>query len=132
MIQLKTVGDVFDDFIAHAECKAADAMGVRATVETVGQLGRLRIIASSQRHISKAARKLEVNQIIGSASEAYREHDLGWYIQRPRLRKHSRLRVSEVSGLSRSQVYNLLDGSAKPNESTYAVMLRTLDVFERE
>jgi len=101
-----------------------------ATADTTGELRRLRIDAASRRYIGKEARKLELNQILGSASEAYREYDLGWPALRTRLAPFSRLRIAQVSGLSRSQVYELVDGTAKPQGATYTLLLQTVEALE--
>lgn len=132
IVPLKTFEDVFLDFIDHPEVKAADANGVPATAESKGELGRLRIEASSRRLIGKEARSLEINQVLGLASGAYREYDLGWPALKARLAPFSRLLIARVSGLARSQVYELLDGTAEPQEATYALLLQTADALERE
>jgi hypothetical protein len=131
IVPLKTFEDVFLDFIDHAEVKAADASGAPATAESKGELGRLYIEASSRRFIGKEARSLEINQVLGLASGAYREYDLGWPALKARLSPFSRLRVAQVSGLARSQVYELVDGSATPQEPTYALLVQTADALER-
>lgn len=132
IVPLKTFGDVFLDFIEHAEVKAADASGIRATAESSGELRRLRIEASSRRFISKEARSLEINQVLGLDSGAYREYDLGWPALKARLALFPRLEISRTSGLARSQVYELMDDSATPQRSTYALLLQTADTLERK
>lgn len=132
IVPLKTFEDVFLDFIDHAEVKAADADGAPATAESVGELGRLYIEASSRRFIGKEARSLETAQVLGLASGAYREHDLGWPALKARLAPFSRVLIARVSGLARSQVYELVDGAAAPQEATYALLLQTADIMERE
>jgi hypothetical protein len=131
IVPLKTFEDVFLDFINHPEVKAADANGAPATAESTGELGRLYIEASSRRFIGKEARSLEDNQVLGLASGAYREYDLGWLALKARLALFSRLRVAQASGLARSQVYELLDGTAEPRDATRALLLQTADVLER-
>jgi hypothetical protein len=130
IIPLKTFEEVFLDFIDHPEVKTADANGAPATAESTGELGRLYIKASSRRFIGKEARSLEVNQVLGLASGAYREYDLGWPALKARLALFSRLRIAQASGLARSQVYQLLDGTAEPQEATHALLLQTADLLE--
>ena len=132
IVPLKTFEDVFLDFIDHSEVKAADANGAPATAESTGELGRLYIEASSRRFIGKEARSLEVNQVLGLASGAYREYDLGWRRLRARLARFSRLHIAQVSGLARSQVYELVDGKATPQGATYALLVQTAEMLERE
>jgi hypothetical protein len=131
IVSLKTFGDVFEDFITHAEIKAADATGPQATADSAGELKRLWIEAVSRRFIGKEARSLEINQVLGIASGAYREYDLGWSALKTRLAPFPRLQIAQVSGLARSQVYQLLDGTAEPQEATYALLLQTADALER-
>lgn len=132
IVPLKTFGDVFIDFVQHPEVKAADASGAPATADSEGELGRLRIEASSRRFISKEARSLEIAQVLGIASGAYREYDLGWPALKRRLARFPRSAIARVSRLSRSQVYELVDGSARPQGPTYAILLQTADTLERE
>ncbi len=132
IIPLKTFEDVFLDFIDHAEVKAGDATGAPASADSNGELGRLRIVASSRRFISKEARSLEINQVLGLDAGAYREYDLGWPALKARLAPFSRLEIARVSDLARSQVYELVDGTATPQEATYALLLQTADTLERE
>jgi hypothetical protein len=131
-VVLKTFGDVFDDFITHPEVKAADCTGAPATEHSTGELHRLWIDASSRRYISKEARNLELNQTLGAAGAAYREHDLGWDILKARLGVFPRLQISRLSGMSRSQVYEIIDGAAIPQEATYSLLLQVSDMLERQ
>lgn len=132
IVPLKTFDDVFIDFIEHAEVKAADAEGTPATAESKGELGRLRIEASSRRFIGKEARCLETNQVLGIASGAYREYDLGWPALKARLTPFPRLEIARVSGLARSQIYELVDGTATPQVDTYTLLMQTADMPQRE
>jgi hypothetical protein len=134
IVSLKTYGDVFLDFIEHAEMKAADASGEQAGAEVVGELRPLYIDASDLRqfHIGKEARNLEIAQALGIAGAQNIEYDAGWPQVRESLKCYPRIRVAAISGISRSQVYALLHNNAQPHESTMHVLVQTLAALEKE
>jgi hypothetical protein len=132
-VRLKTFADKFDEFVKHAEAKAADANGCQATGETVGKLYRLRIEPRSRNYIGQESRNLGSSEAFGNANKAVLQYDPGVPALRERLARQSPTRVSRISGVSRRQVYAILDpqSEVRCHPETYRALLETLDWLER-
>jgi hypothetical protein len=124
-VQVKTYGDVRDDYRAHPEAKSLAPDGAVCRGSTVGVLQRRPVTARYLSHVGKESNRLEEVEagLVHDPDEVYTEyideqHDPTWEELVAKLRAIPRSWLMQETGLARSTITALRNGHARPTRKT--------------
>lgn len=131
--RVKTYGDVLREYEFHPESKCADIKGEPCDKQTVGLLQRRHIRIDQIKYIGKESNSLEEVEagLIQSADNVYTEYvdprRDEWQTKiLPILQNMEPSAVMELSGKSRSVVFEWLGGRSRPHPKTQQVLVSIL------
>lgn len=132
-VRVKTYGDVVREYEVHPESKCADATGNPCGKQTIGLLQRRHIQIDHIKYIGKESNSLEEveAELVHSEQSVYTEYPdprRGYWQTKllPILQKMSPSTVMEISGKSRSVVFEWLAGRSRPHPKTQKRIARSL------
>jgi hypothetical protein len=133
---VKTYDDIAREYKYHPESKCAAADGNVCEKPTIGLLQRRHVFMDLIRYISKESNLLDDVEagMIHSASRVYTEYPDArrdeWQLKTlPALKKVPMAHLQEQSGMSRSQLFEVLAGRSRPhprNQERLAEIVRRM------
>jgi hypothetical protein len=138
-VRVKTYRDVLDDYRRHPESKSLAPDGTPCTGLTVGLLRRRPVTALYLTHVGKESNQLEEVEagLVHDPEEVYTEyqdpaHDPWATLAVPVLKQMPRPQLETATGLDRSTLTRLRNGSTQPRTMHRETLTHVAGIFARD
>jgi len=128
-VRIRTYGDLIGADATHPEAKSAGPDGRRCSIQTVGLLGRLHVVATTVEHIGKESNALEemdagIVRTVEDPTLRYVDERGDWAAAVPLLRAIGVKELVRLTGMPERTIRSRLNSGRLPRAWDRAILLR--------